>query len=308
MALSSAKPGDAFRFRRLEKPEEFRALEEVERLAWGLVDEPAVPSTIQRAVQDNGGLVLGAFADVHLAGFALGFLGWDGAQLYHYSHLTAVRPEYRNHHLGFRLKAFQRDEVLRQGLAEVRWAFDPLQSRNAMLGIRRLGARVHGYKVHYYGQLGSEVDRGIETDRLTVRWNLTEATVERRIQGEYPTADQDLARYRSSTAAVETQTGESGLRIPVAVEEPSAASVHLEVPFDLSLVRAHEPDALRTWRHAVRDGFRAALDTGYVVDDFAVVATDHERRSFYFLSKAPSPPPATAGGGSGSAPPGRAPP
>jgi predicted GNAT superfamily acetyltransferase len=290
MALPSANPGDAFRFRRLEKPEEFRALEEVERLAWGLVDEPPVPSTIQRAVQDNGGLVLGAFADIHLAGFALGFLGWDGTQLYHYSHRTAVRPEYRNHQLGFRLKAFQRDEVLRQGLPEVRWAFDPLQSRNALLGIRRLGARIHGYKVHYYGQLSSEVDRGLETDRVTVRWNLTDATVEARVQGVYPRVDEDLARYRGSTAIVETEAGESGLRIPVAVQEPTAETAHLEVPFDIALIRAHEPASLRTWRHAVRDAFRAALDTGYECDDFAVITTDHERRSFYFLRRAPAPP------------------
>jgi predicted GNAT superfamily acetyltransferase len=276
----------------LVKPEEFRALSEVQRTTWGLVDEPPIPPAMQRAVQDNGGLVLGAFADVHLAGFAAGFLGWDGAALYHYSHLTAVRPEYQNHHLGIRLKIYQREEVQRQGLAEIRWVFDPLQSRNALVNLRKLGAQVTGYKVHYYGQAGSELDRGSETDRLVIRWELASADVERRLAGQLPTPSDDLGRLGGSEAIVETEVGESGMRIPNAVSEPTHERAHLEIPFDIGLVREHEPKALLTWRHAVRDAFRAAFDMGFQVDDFAVVTADHERRSFYFLSKRPPPPPA----------------
>jgi predicted GNAT superfamily acetyltransferase len=92
-----------------------------------------------------------------------------------------------------------------------------------------------------------------------------------------------------------TEASDSGLRVPTAVEEPSAAEAHLEVPFDLRAIREHEESALRRWRHAVRDAFRAAFDLGYLVDDFAVVTHDHERRSFYFLTRsAPEPGPAPA--------------
>ncbi len=294
--MSGAPPAD-FRFRRLQKPEEFRALSEVQRTTWGLTDEPAIPPTVQRAVQDHGGLVLGAFADVHLAGFALGFLGWDGSTLYHYSHLTAVRPEYQNHHLGLRLKIYQREEVQRQGLSQVRWVFDPLQSRNAMVTVRKLGAQVTGYKVHYFGQVASELDRGSETDRLTVRWDIATPEVERRLAARLPSAAEDAERLRASEAIVETEPGESGLRLPTAVTEPTRDRAHLEIPFDLSLIRDHEPKALLTWRHAARDAFRAAYDVGFQVDDFAVVSADHERRSFYFLSKRlPTPPPAPPAG------------
>ncbi len=94
---------------------------------------------------------------------------------------------------------------------------------------------------------------------------------------------------------METEAGDSGLRVPTAVSEPTGSRAHLEIPFDLSLVREHEPSKLLTWRHAVRDAFRAAYDTGFQVDDFAVVSADHERRSYYFLSKRPATPaPATA--------------
>lgn len=291
VAVVGAGVGDkveGFRFRRLEKPEEFRQVDEVERAVWGT--DPSVatlPVPLLRALQDNGGLVVGAFADIYLAGFATSLIGWDGVALYHYSHEIAVRPEYQNHHLGFRLKTFQRDEVLRLGLREIRWAFDPLQSRGAWLNVRRLGARPDRYYTHYYGQLADTVNHGLETDRVRAVWAITSPAVEERMAGQYPTPEEDRVRWASSSAIVETEPGDSGIRLPIAVGEPTGPRAHLEIPFDLALVREHEPTALRRWRHAVRDAFRAAADLGYVVDDFSVVSADHERRSFYFLTPAP---------------------
>jgi predicted GNAT superfamily acetyltransferase len=278
---------EGFRFRKLEKPEEFRQLAEVERSVYGTESSGlAPPVPMQRALQDNGGLVLGAFADIYLAGATVSTLGWDGTTLYHYSLLTAVRPEYQNHHLGTQLKLAQRDEVLRLGLREVRWVLDPLVSRAAWLHVRRLGARPDRYYPHYFGQLGDAVNQGLETDRVRVVWTLDAPEVERRAGGQLPSAEDDRRRWDESSPIVETEPGDSGIRVPSAVGEPSGSSAHLEIPFDLGLVREHEPAALRRWRHAVRDAFRIATDLGYVVDDFAVVAPEHERRSFFFLTRA----------------------
>jgi chorismate synthase len=285
--VSAARVGDkveGFRFRRLEKPEEFRQVDEVERAVFGSdASTSPLPVPLLRALQDNGGLVVGAFADIYLAGFAASLIGWDGTTLYHYSHLTAVRPEYQNHHLGFQLKALQREEVQRLGLGEIRWAFDPLQSRAAWLGVHRLGARPDKYYPHYFGQLSDAVNRGLESDRMRAVWTLGSAEVEQRMSGAYPSPEEEQVRWQSSSAILETEPGESGIRIPTAVGEPSGASAHLEIPFDLDLVRRHEPKSLWKWRHASRDAFRAASDLGYLVDDFAVVSAEHERRSFYFL-------------------------
>ena len=285
MASAPAPKGPHdFLFRRLTKPEEFRQAEDLQREAWGMTDEVPTPAAIQRAIQDNGGLVLGAFADIYLAGFSVGFLGWDGTQLYVYSHMTAVRPAYQNHHVGFRLKAFQREEVLKQGLGLVRWTFDPLQSKNAMLNVRRLGATPDRYYLHYYGQLGSELNRGLETDRLRVSWALARPEVEQRLAGRFPTAEEDTTRWKNSQPLVETRVTESGLRVPAAVTEPSQPRAQIEIPFDLQSVRDHEPAAVRTWRHATRDAFRAAFDGGFRIEDFVVLPVEHERRSFYLLT------------------------
>ena len=290
---------EGFRFRRLDKPEEFRQVDEIERAIGGSdPNAPTLPVPLLRALQDNGGLVLGAFADIYLAGFAASLIGWDGVQLYHYSHLTAVRPEYQNHHLGFRLKAFQREEVMKLGLSEIRWAFDPLQSRGAWLHVRRLGAKPDRYYTHYYGQLADATNQGLETDRMRAVWSIASPAVEARLGGQYPSADDDRTRWSNSSAIVDTEPGESGIRVPSAVAEPSGASAQLEIPFDLVSVRTHEAASVRRWRHAVRDAFRAAFDLGYVVDDFTVVPIEHERRAFYLLR--PGRPGPTAPGPSGT--------
>jgi predicted GNAT superfamily acetyltransferase len=290
VAERSAGTVEGFRFRRLEKPEEFRQVEEVCRSVWGPEALVGIPPVLMQALQDNGGLVLGAFADIYLAGVTVSLLGWDGSILYHYSHLTVVRPEYQNHHLGFRLKAYQRDEVLKLGLSEIRETFDPLQSRTAALLVRRLGGSPDRYYPHYHGQLADRVNQGMETDRVRLLWPLTSARVTARLAGELPSAEELLTRWQRSSVLVETEPGESGLRVPTAVGEPSGPSAHLEIPFDLESVREHEPAAVRRWRHAVRDAFRAAADLNYVVDDFGVVAPEHERRSFYFFVKRPKTP------------------
>jgi predicted GNAT superfamily acetyltransferase len=277
-----------FHLRRLQKPEELRAVEEVQREAWGLEEEPPVPVPILRAIQDNGGQVLGAFADIYLAGFSFGFLGWDGKALFLYSHMTAVRPAYQNHHLGFRLKAFQREETLAQGLSEVRWTFDPLQSRNAFLNVRRLGGSPTKYLVHYYGQMGSVLNRGLETDRLLLHWELSTPRVLHRLEGQLPSADEDQHRWDQSEPVLLTEPGEKGLRIPTEVREPTSDHVRLEIPFDLASIREHEPEALPRWRGASREAFRLCLDLGFRVDDFAVLAREHEKRSVYFLERSPT--------------------
>ncbi len=274
------------RFRHLRTPEEFHAAEEVQIAAWGMTEEHPVPGPLQRALEDNGGLILGAFAGDHLVGFCLGFLGRERGKLFHYSHMNAVRPEYRKQQLGFRLKRYQREEVLKLDLTEIRWTFDPLQSMNAFLNVRRLGALPVVYHVNYYGPMGSEVNRGLETDRLRVSWELTSPHVVERIGERYPSVEEDRARWKASQPMIDTEIGRSGNRMPTTVSEPSRTNVTIEIPFELSSVRAREPASVPVWRAATRRAFLACLDAGYRVEDFAVIPEGRERRSVYFLSNA----------------------
>jgi chorismate synthase len=271
------------RLARLETPEEFRAAEEVQRAAWGFSTDGPVPAAIQRAIADNGGLLLGAFDGPRLVGLSLGFLGREGERLYHYSQLTAVRPEVQNRHVGLALKAFQRQEVLRQGLSEIRWTFDPLQTRNARFNVRRLGGVPDRYFAHYYGPMADAINEGLETDRLRLIWSLNDPRVVERLGAHLPTPEQDEQRYHASSALVETVMGPNELRRPIAGHPPSGPSLHLEIPFDLSSVRDRDPGGVRRWREVTRAAFLAALEAGYRVDDFAILPIAGERRCFYFL-------------------------
>jgi len=271
------------RLQRLETPEQCREVEEVQRAAWGFSTDGPVPAAIQRAIADNGGLLLGAFEGARLVGFALGFLGREGTKLYHYSHMTAVRPDAQNRHVGFALKAFQRQEVLAQDLDEIRWTFDPLQSKNALLNVRRLGGGPDQYWPRYYGVMADSINEGLETDRLRLVWRLKDPRVSSRLGGQLPSVAEDESRYRTSSALLETVVGPTGLRRPVTARPPTGPSLQLEIPYDLSSVRARDPGGARRWRESTREAFTAAFYAGYRVDDFAVIPLSGERRSFYFF-------------------------
>jgi predicted GNAT superfamily acetyltransferase len=170
-----------FRLRPLDKPEELRAAEELERQAMGGGEEVPVGISVLRAAEEHGGLLFGAFADIYLAGVGADLLGWNGTELYRYALLTAVRPEYQHHQVAYRLMQYRREAALQQGLAALRWTYDPLRSRAARLSIHRLGARVEKYLPHHLGRLQWKEEVGLDTDRLQVRWAIADPAVEARL-------------------------------------------------------------------------------------------------------------------------------
>lgn len=132
------------------------------------------------ALQANGGLVLGAYRDDELVGFTYGFLGHAIRDsrigsvpfLYHYSQLAVVTARWQGRGIGRQLKMAQRDRCLRDGIAFIRWAFDPLKTRNGHFNLNVLGARVIKLVPSMYGSDGYLVDAGDDTDRFIVEWDL----------------------------------------------------------------------------------------------------------------------------------------
>ncbi len=278
-------PGPAIAIRKLSRPEEYRTVEGVQRAAWGLSTDTPVPSTIQRAIQDNGGLLLGAFAGAEMVGFALGFLGREEGRLYHYSHMTGVVPGFQNRHLGRALKLRQREEALAQGLDEIRWTFDPLQSKNAFFNVRRLGGSPDRYYPQYYGPMGDALNEGLETDRLRLVWPLNSPRVAARLRGEYPSVSDDEQWLSGASPLIETAVGDQGLRRPATVLAPTNPRVYLEVPADLVAVRKRDPGSPRLWRDATREAFLLAFRYGYRVEDFTLLSLKGARRAFYLLAR-----------------------
>ncbi|MFN8419228.1 MAG: hypothetical protein U0528_08305 [Anaerolineae bacterium] len=121
-----------FTIRPLQTIEEFNAVGEVQLKAWGVEDRgEIVPTPVLLTAQQNGGLVAGAFdPQGQMIGFVFGFVGITAEGTFkHCSHMAGVIPEYKRQHVGYALKLFQRDYVLKQGLLDLSnmKTYDPLK-------------------------------------------------------------------------------------------------------------------------------------------------------------------------------------
>ncbi len=113
--------------------------------------------------------------------------------------MLAVHPAARDLGLGRRLKLYQREQLLPLGVESVLWTYDPLEARNAHLNFNRLGVEVEEYVEEMYadpmgGEMGSELARGIGTDRFIVRWEIAGERAVRALAGEPP----DFAPFRAA--------------------------------------------------------------------------------------------------------------
>ena len=121
----------------------------------------------------NGGIIVGAFSDELLIGFTFSFLARDdSAALYQYSQIACVQRGWQGQGVGRRLKLAQREIAIAAGIAEIRWAFDPFQFKNAHFNLDVLGACVHELIRNLYGEHGHGLDARHSTNRLNAVWAL----------------------------------------------------------------------------------------------------------------------------------------
>lgn len=150
-------------------PGELEELRSAMASIWG--PEVVPPRNLLRGLALSGACLLVARRDGRPVGFALGWLGWDGAVHLH-SHQVGVREAGRGGGVGYALKLAQRALCLQHGIAEMRWTFDPLLRANARFNLCRLGAEVVAFLPHCYGDRTDAFNTGDTTDRVEVRWQL----------------------------------------------------------------------------------------------------------------------------------------
>ncbi|MGD0402305.1 MAG: acetyltransferase [Candidatus Acidiferrales bacterium] len=154
--------------RHCESLAEYEECVKLELLTWG--EHIAVPSAIFVVAHHTGGQILGAFDGIRMVGFTLALAGTRAGKPFLHSHMTAVLPEYQNRGVGRRLKLFQREDALKNGVPLVEWTFDPLELKNARFNLTRLGAIVRRYIPNFYGVTASPLHAGLPTDRLVAEW------------------------------------------------------------------------------------------------------------------------------------------
>jgi predicted GNAT superfamily acetyltransferase len=176
--------------RRCDSLDELRACVALQKEVWGFSDIELVPLRIFVVAPRVGGQVIGAFDGKELVGFAFAIPGVRDRYSYLYSHMLAVRKQYRNAGLGRRLKLFQREDALTRGFDLMEWTFDPLEIKNAYLNIEKLGAIARRYNLNQYGITSSPLQGGLPTDRLVAEWCLKSKRVEELLQsGTKPSSE-----------------------------------------------------------------------------------------------------------------------
>jgi predicted GNAT superfamily acetyltransferase len=157
------------------------------------------------------------------------------------------------------------------------WTFDPLVARNAHLNFNVLGTRAVRYVRDMYGDnTGSELHRGIGTDRLIVAWDVNDTALAAR-KLEVSSARKtfwNAAKLIGDAERLETRTkkwAQEGILLALAV------------PMDIAAIQAENPKLAAKWRSETRAAFQSTFDAGYVVSGFMSDKTPP--RGYYLLSK-----------------------
>jgi predicted GNAT superfamily acetyltransferase len=279
----STKAQPIVEIRDIDLVSEMAHLEAIQKEVWGWDDRDTMPPIHFIATKEVGGILIGAFDGKHLVGFAYGFVGYEGGSVMIHSHLLAVKPAYRNHNLGYKLKLAQRERALAKGFKHMTWTFDPLQSVNAHLNFSKLGVIADKYKINYYGEgTSSFLHRDIGTDRLWVTWLLGSRRVIHRLE------TQSEPRNRLSQlegAAPLVRLGPDGAPCARGAREGRVTKhILIEVPADIALLQRENPGLAIQWREATRRAFTDAMAAGYLVEDFYRLVRNGQRLGVYLLN------------------------
>ncbi|HYN22040.1 MAG TPA: hypothetical protein VE078_13855 [Thermoanaerobaculia bacterium] len=253
-------PADGIVFRPLTSEADYEACIELQRRTWGRNFSDAVPMSILKVTQKAGGIAAGAFTpEGHIVGFVYGLTGVRDGRIFHWSHMLAVDPEARDLGLGTRLKLYQRELLLPLGVERVEWTYDPLEARNANLNLNHLGAEPAEYvRDMYEGEMGSELAKGIGTDRFIVAWMIASEPVARRLADGPPDPAEVTRRFQDAPIVGPHST------TPL----PEDGRVRVEIPANIQAVKSQDLELARAYRASTRRAFEHYLAEGYRVEAF----------------------------------------
>lgn len=258
-------------------PAEMQAVENLQKEVWGIPDLEVVPTSHLIASTAAGGVLLGAFDDENLVGFAYGFVGYEHGQVTHHSHMLAVKSAFRNADLGHKLKLAQREHALAQGITRMTWTFDPLQSLNAHFNFNKLGVISDCYFINFYGEDAASFLHRNGTDRLWVTWLLTS-------RREFIVSTPKLEKV---IRLVELGMDDSP-RMNDLVEGLAHEQALIEIPADINALERQSSELAFEWREATRRAFTEAIAAGYLVTEFHRHSRGGQRLGTYLLTRSKS--------------------
>jgi predicted GNAT superfamily acetyltransferase len=145
--------------------------------------------------------------------------------------------------------------AIERGMTTITWTCDPLVRRNVAFNLHALGATVTAYLPDHYGLMDDGVNKGDESDRFELHWDLLGPSALEAGDGRIPF----LGAAGSPVAVAAGPTG-----FPV-VTPVSAPRWLVQLPADIEALRRGDPAAGVAWRRAVRAALVPALYDGAVL-------------------------------------------
>lgn len=249
---------------------EFREVLALETGIWGYADpEDAVGVPVFVATLKRGGILLGACDGDRLVGFVYSIAGLKDGRPTQWSHMLAVRPEYRGAGIGRALKIEQRRISLAMGLDLMEWTFDPLVAANAYLNIRRLGAGASEYSVDVYGESPSPLHKGAPTDRLIAQWWMRSPRVEEALARPAPPPAPAAGTFPDAARANTVAMRGSWPACEAYDLARTDANLAVTIPGAFTDILSRDSALAFEWRMATREIFTGYLAKGYEIADFA---------------------------------------
>jgi len=221
-SLQKELKGQNYTFTPLREMNELAEAVELQQKVWRLSDYNTCPPHMLVTAIDSGGHVMGSRNDAgELVAFVTCFGAYDSSEKHPFilSDMAAVREDLRDANIGFSLKLAQAMYVAEQGISEIRWAYDPLRSRNAYLNLHKLGAVATEFHTDKYGNSLEGSQNVNVTDSFMVRWFIDDARTQQRIINGPPPIS--LTNIPVASLKRSTKAEEVAIEIPTNIESLS---------------------------------------------------------------------------------------
>lgn len=225
----------------------------------------------------------------HPIGFLACFADFDHIGPFWYGARMGVDQRYQDKNIGEALVNNLYDCARERNIPRIRWTYDPLQSRNGYIYLRRMGGLVKEIGFNYYSAVftNDQFNRGISTDRFVVEWDIHSSRVmERMLEGKVPGFDDALITQDNTINEIELDElglerhGEKWLF------HSKASPIFIEIPYAQDRLLQTDRAKAQALREKCRALFMHYLARGYIVNDFVLKKMpDGRRRAFYRLDQ-----------------------
>jgi len=218
-------------------------------------------------------------------GFAALFADFDHNGPFWYGARMGVDDRYQDKNVGDALVAVLYETAKERNIPRIRWTFDPLQSRNGYIYLRKMGGLVREIGFNYYSAVftNDQFNRGISTDRFIVEWMIGSDRVRERMEeGKIPELDPSI--ITSENAINEIEIGADGLEMHGEkwLFQSNQSPIFIEIPYDQDRLLRTDRVRAQSLRDKCRALFMHYLARGYVVTDFVLKKSPDERRHVYY--------------------------